>query len=128
MNSPTSMGTGRLIADRIRVAGCLTADARLVPSTGAMPHAFLFLDFGPAEGLPYRARVDLGVDLADHMAAEALLPQLRTGAVVSVAGRALRLRTDHDAAVLSVIDARDVLVLQDPAPTPPPAKESTHAH
>ena len=126
----------------LRVSGRLTADARLVPSTGAVPHAFLFLHFSPAAGVPYRARVDLGTDLADHMAAEALLPNLRRGATVSVGGSALALRTERGAALLSVQDARHVLVLQDPLqePTPPtpsdaavppapqPAIEVAHAH
>lgn len=121
------------IADQLRVAGRLTADARLVHSTGAMPHAFLFLDFAPALGMPYRARVDLGTELADHMAAEALLPQLRTGAAISVAGRALQLRSDHHMAALAVVDAQAVLLLQHPhRPAPPvasaPQPEDHHAH
>lgn len=126
----------------LRVTGQLTADARMVHSTGAEPHAFLFLHWAPAIGMPYRARIDLGADLADHMAAEALLPLLRCGTTVSVAGSALQLRTDHSTAVLTVQDARHVLVLQDPLqdPTPPtpsdaaappapqPAIEVAHAH
>ncbi len=95
----------------LRVTGALTCDARLTPTMGQPPHQMLWLDFAPHHGLPYKARVDLGTDLADHMQAEALLPQLRAGAVVTVAANALELRTDHGHAALALVDARDVLVL-----------------
>jgi hypothetical protein len=101
--------------DAIRVTGALAEDARLSLSTGQPPHAFLSLHITPIHGLAYTAQADLGDDATDHMAAEAMLPQLRRGALVSVGGRALRLRTDHGHALLQVLDARHVLLLQ-PAP------------
>lgn len=106
----------------LRVTGTLTEDARLYPTAGAKGHPgqLLFLNFAPAQGLPYRARVDLGTDIADHMEAEALLPHLRRGAVVSAAASALQLRNDHDRQVLVLIDPRDVLVLEGPVATPTP--------
>lgn len=119
--------------DHLRVTARLIEDARLVHSTGVEPHAFLYLQMAPAIGLPYRARVDLGTELADHMAVEALLPGLRTGAIVSVAGSSLQQRIDHHTAVLSIQHARHVLLLQGPAlhaapdPTPQP-QEGAHAH
>lgn len=100
--------------DDVRVTGALTADAKLVASTGHEAHRFLLIDVRPAIGLPYHAQVDLGTDPADHRAAEALLPALRAGAVVSVGGAELRLRTDHGNAVLAVVGARNLLLLQDP--------------
>lgn len=120
----------------LRVAGRLTEPARIYPTMGHVPRALLQLVFQPfVEGLPYRAQVDLGDDLADHMAAEALLPALNTGACVSVAGDALRLRHDHGQALLLVLGARDALVLQGPQPSgagqalpPPPTRpEAAHA-
>lgn len=108
--------------DAIRVTGTLAEDARLTFSTGAVPHAFLFVRLAPEHGLHYHAQVDLGDDTADHMAAEAMLPQLRRGALVSLGGRALRLRSDHGHALLQVLDARHALLLQ-----PPPAKAAPSA-
>lgn len=112
----------------LRVSGRLTADARLVPSTGTQPHAHLFVDLAPAEGLPYRARVDLGTDLADHMAAEALLPALRCGATVSLGGSALQLRTDRGGPVLSIQHARHVVVLQEITSRTPSTQAPAPAH
>lgn len=97
----------------LRVTGCLVEDARLVATTGTPPHLFLWARFQPAHGLPYEARADLGADLADHMAAEALLPHLRTGAVISAAAEALDLRMDHGHAVLRLVNPHSVLLLQD---------------
>lgn len=102
------------VVDHVRVTGALLADAHLVTSAGQPPHRFLVLDIKPPHGLAYHAQVDLGTAEADHRATEALLPELRAGAVVSVGGTELRLRTDHGHAVLAVLDARHVLVLADP--------------
>jgi hypothetical protein len=94
----------------VRVTGVLSTDAHMAPTTGRESHQLLFLDFAPAAGLPYHATVDLGADAMDHMAAEGMLPALRAGALVSVGGDALQLRTDHGHAVLRVVGARDVFV------------------
>lgn len=94
----------------VRVTGVLTADAHLAPTTGRDPHTLLFLDFQPPHGLPYHATVDLGADAMDHMAAEADLPLMRRGALISVAGHALELRADHGHAVLRVVKACDVFI------------------
>ena len=99
---------------QLRVAGTLTEDARLLPTTGTPPHLFLWVDLQPAQGLRYSAKVDLGTDLADHMAAEALLPHLRAGAVISLAGESLRLRMDHGHAALVVEHPHSVLLLSNP--------------
>lgn len=88
----------------VRVTGVLTTDAHIA-SAGAQ-HQLLILDFRPAEGLPYHATIDLGPDPA----ARDELPLLRAGALVSVGGRALQYRTDHDRAVLRVLDARDLVI------------------
>ena len=100
----------------LRVTGRLVEDARLVPSTGTPPHLFLWARFQPTHGLPYECRADLGTDLADHMAAEALLPHLRTGAVISAAAEGLDLRMDHGHALLRLVNPHSVLLLQDPTP------------
>lgn len=102
---PRQLGT-------LRVTGQLLEDARLVPGTGL--HTLLFLRFQPQGGLPYEARADLGTDVADHMAAEALLPHLRTGAMVSAAAEALRVRMDHGHEALLLVNPHTVLLLQDP--------------
>ena len=98
----------------LRVTGTLTEDAQLYPTAGisGVPGMFLRLSLQPAQGLPYVARVDLGADITDHMAAEALLPSMRTGAVLSVAAQALALRTDHGHAALQLVQPHAVLVLE----------------
>lgn len=98
----------------VRVTGVLTADAQMAPTLGREPHALLMLQMQGKQGLPYVARIDLGADVADHMQAEGLLPRLRTGALVSVAGDALEYRSDHGHAVLRVVRARDAVVFSDP--------------
>ena len=103
----------------LRVTGALTEDARLYPTTGREPGLILWLTLQPADGLPYSARVHLGTDLADHMDAEALLPQLRTGAVVSVAAQALHLRSEHGHPALALKHPHSVVLLQHPVLAPP---------
>lgn len=97
----------------VRVTGRLTVGAQLVVGAPAS-HRVLLLAFAPRVGLPYVAHVDLGTDVADHMAAEALLPNMRTGATVSVGGTHLDARRDHGHEVLVVRGARHVLLLQHP--------------
>jgi hypothetical protein len=104
------------LAGALRVSGRLLEDARLVPGTGL--HSFLFLRFQPQGGVPYECRADLGTDVADHMAAEALLPHMRTGAVVSAAAEALRVRMDHGHEALLLVNPHSVLLLQDPVSPP----------
>ena len=104
----------------LRVTGRLLEDARLVLTTGSGPHLLLWIRFQPAHGLAYDCRADLGADVADHMAAEALLPHLRTGAVVSAAAEALDLRMDHGHSVLRLVNPHSVLLLLDPIILPHP--------
>lgn len=96
----------------MRVTGTLTEDARVYPGTGQ--HAVLHLHFQPERGLPYVATVDLGTDLADHLATEQLLPHMRAGHVVSVAAEGTELRTDHHHAVLRLVQPHAVVLLEDP--------------
>jgi hypothetical protein len=107
----------------LRVAGTLTEDARLDIATaprGTAPHMLMSLMFKPQWGLPYIARVDLGDELSDHMAAEGLLPQLRAGAMVSVAAEALETRMDHGHAALRLVHPHSVVVFTGRmAPTTP---------
>lgn len=110
----------------VRVTGTLATDAHLALTTGQPPRMLLWLDFKPAQGLPYSARVDLGDDAADHMQAESLLPHLRRGAVVSVAAMALEPRHDHGHATLRLLQPHSVVVLQDPVlPAPNAAGDAT---
>lgn len=97
-----------------RVSGVLTDDAHMAPTMGAQPHMLLVLDFAPAQGLPYHARIDLGTDATEHMAAEAELPRLRRGALVSVGGDSLQLCRDHGHELLRVVGARALVVFSDP--------------
>lgn len=104
----------------LRVTGSLTAPAQLRPTTGTPMHLLLCVELQPERGLPYVARVDLGTDPGDHLAADALLPQLRTGAVVSVAAEAMELRSDHERQVLRLIEPHSVVLLEHPrAPAEP---------
>jgi hypothetical protein len=104
----------------LRVTGTLTEDARLLPTLGAAPHLLLWVSLQPTQGLPYSARVDLGTDLADHMAAEALLPHMRSGAVISLAAESLRLQTEHGNPTLALQHPHSVLLLSNPTPTQAP--------
>lgn len=109
----------------VRVTGVLTTDALMYPTLGTPPRAFLLLKLQPAAGLPYEARVDLGDDITDHMHAEAELPGMRAGALVSVAGDALEYRGDHGHAVLRVVHARHAVVFSNPiTPTPATPQEA----
>lgn len=100
----------------LRVTGQLVADAVLTPTLGTPPGMLLRLRLQPPSGLHYLASVDLGTELADHMAAEAMLPHLRRGAVLSVAAEALALRADHGEPALRLVEPHSVLLLE-----PPPA-------
>lgn len=108
----------------LRVTGALTEPARLVATTGRTPHLLLLLHFAPAHGLPYRAKVSLGADVVDHMAAEALLPHLGAGACVTVAAEGLALHTEHGQHVLELLHGHSVLLLEgrqhvaEPEPNP----------
>jgi hypothetical protein len=98
----------------LRVTGSLTTAAELRPTTENPPHLLLCVQLQPERGLPYVARIDLGTDVADHMAAEALLPHLRRGAVLSVAAEAMELRSDHGHQVLRLVQPHSALLLEHP--------------
>lgn len=100
----------------VRVTGALIEDAHIAPTTGATPHLLLMLAFEPATGLPYFASLDLGIDPADHVAATAALPNLRSGALVSVGGSALLPCRDHGRDRLRVVGAHALFVFSDPIP------------
>lgn len=120
------------VCGRLRVTGQLTDDARLeLDAAGAAhraPRMLLRLHFRPPaeagvpECLPYTALVDLGTDPTDHLQAELLAPQLRTGALVSVAAQGLQPRTDHGHFVLRLVQPSAVLLLQPPPPPAPRAR------
>jgi hypothetical protein len=103
----------------LRVTGTLTAPAQLRHTVGPQPKLLLCVQLQPATGLPYHARIDLGTDRADHMAAEAMLPHLRAGAVLSVAGAALDMHQAQGREALRVLGAHSAVLLQQaPRPTP----------
>jgi len=107
-------------AGLLRVTGTLTAPAQLRPTATQPQHLVLCVRLQPAQGLPYVARVDLGTDVAEHLDAQQLLPQLCPGAVVSVAGQALDLLPDTNEPALRVLGAFGVVVLDGPrAPAEP---------
>lgn len=101
-------------AGALRVTGSLTRQATLHHTADRPPHLLLSLELRPQQGLPYVARVDLGTNVADHLAAEALLPRLRRGAVLSVAAESLDLRNDHSTQVLRLVQPHSVLLLEHP--------------
>lgn len=109
-------------AGALRVSGSLTAPAELRPTVANPPHLLLCVQLQPQRGLPYVARIDLGTDVADHMAAEALLPHLRPGAVLSVAGAALDLQNDHGHFALRVVDAHTAVLMEHAVQPPAPAE------
>ncbi|MEY4416904.1 MAG: hypothetical protein RIQ53_4197 [Pseudomonadota bacterium] len=97
----------------IRLTGLLTEDAQIgVDADGRT--VWLRLQAQPVAGLPWRARVPLGSDPAQHQAARDMLPQLRRGAVASVAGQGVRVTTDHDVVAMLVLSPRDVVAAWDP--------------
>lgn len=102
----------------VRVSGTLSTDADLGAGIGQSPGAVLLLQFQPPQGLPYVARMELGTSVADHLHAQAQLPYLRRGALVSVEGDSLELRADHGHAALRVVRARNLLIPCDLLPTP----------
>lgn len=109
------------LCGRLRVTGVLTDDARLEidagSGAGSLPRMLMRLHFRPPsepgvpECLPYTALVDLGTDPTDHLRAEMLAPQLRTGALVSVAAQGLQPRTDHGHFVLRLVQPSAVLLV-----------------
>jgi len=110
----------------VRVTGCLVEPAHIhtrpVIGASGQVQAWLHLLLQPAQGLPYRAELYLGTTPAERAAADAALPLLRTGALVSVAGDSLSYCADHGRAVLRVHRARD-LVIPEGEPTPNPRPE-----
>jgi hypothetical protein len=96
----------------LRVTGALREDAHLASTTGHPRHVLLCVHLQVPEGLPYTARIDLGADPADHSDAEAMLPKLRRGAVLTVAAEALQLRTEHGQHVLHLHQAHSALLLE----------------
>lgn len=101
----------------LRVTGRLVADAQIYPST-QRHGALLVLTLQPEHGLPYEARIDLGTDVAEHMAAEQMLPQLVRGAVMSVAAEGMDLRHDHGHAVLRLHRPHSAVLFEHPIHTP----------
>jgi hypothetical protein len=93
----------------VRVTGALLHDAELRTATGGA--VLLMLDLAPDthSGLPYTAAVDLGTDVADHMAAEAILPALSAGYTCSVQGTGLTLMRRHGKDLLRIVDPCHVL-------------------
>ena len=95
----------------IRATGVLSHDADLALSVGTAPHAILQLQFEPAQGLPYLASIDYGTDPADHIRLVAELRNLHKGALVSAAGDAVTLRSDHGVMALRLVNARDLVMV-----------------
>jgi hypothetical protein len=95
--------------DLVRVTGVLEEDATVRLSTGREPRGWLVLRIKPPMGLRYEVRQDLGTDLTDHMHAEARLPSLRRGALVSATGRWLRPQRDHGHEVLVLMECTSVI-------------------
>jgi len=108
----------------VRVTGLLTEPARIDTSTGPQPAAWLQLVFQPPQGLPYIARLCLGTEPAARWLAEACMPYLVNGALISVAGDALDLQTDHGIAALRVRRARDLFIPTGEPITPNPQPEA----
>lgn len=96
--------------DEVRIAGALEEDARIAFSVGREPRAWLQLVVLPPRGLRYHVAQDLGTDPTDHMLAEARLPQLRRGALVTATGRWLRVQRDHGHEVLVLMECTGVHV------------------
>lgn len=98
-------------AKGLRITGTVCESA-VVGNTGFSadrPRASLCLRVAPAKGLTYDIRQDLGTDPNAHIAANAKAKLLKRGAPVVVYGAGLRVRIDHDQAVLQVQDVTDVI-------------------
>jgi len=96
----------------VRVTGTLQHDAHMAMSTGHVPHCFLTLQIEPPKGLPYWAQMDIGTDVVDHMRLEGLMPGLRKGALVSLAGLGSGLRNDHGQFVHTLTEPYGLVVLK----------------
>lgn len=108
-----SAAAAPFLRNPLRISGQLLADAHLGYTVGYAPCALLTLSFAADKGLPYSARIDLGSDVADHMAAAQLLVDLRAGQWVSVAADGLQVQSDHGQQLLRLINPRDALALGD---------------
>jgi len=111
---------GRLPA--VRASGRLATDSTITFDEHGL--ATLHLRIAGAAGglLPWYAHVPLGTDTRDTAAAQDMLPLMRAGAAVSVAGEGFVLRTDHAEAVLRMTHPQAVLLLEE-APTIQPHTE-----
>ena len=125
--TPAAVVTQQPLADLCaqRLAGVLTRPARLTPhGTLLAAQAVLHLEFQPAMGLACEANLLLGPD--DAAEVRNLLPQLHTGALVSVGGEGVRLAVDtHQSPLphahpprLHLINARQLVVPCAPTLTP----------
>lgn len=79
----------------VRITGMLARPAELRLTQGAAPHMLLNLEIETAGGLPYRVRHDLGDDATQHLLAEAHMPMLRRGALVTVTCDSVSLVQHH---------------------------------
>ena len=93
--------------DEIRVTGRLVEDAHFVASHGANPAAILILNIEPTKGMPYHARLVLGVTEADHYRGQARALSMKRGVHVRVFAKGLRISSDHGKAMLVLMDVTD---------------------
>lgn len=122
MTTATAQATPRVARPQgVRVTGVLQHDAHAALSTGAQPHCFLILQIEPPMGLPYWAQMDLGTDVADHLRLEGLMPGLRRGALVSLAGNGSGLRSDHGRFVHTLTEPYGLILLKS-TPVHPPVR------
>ena len=114
-------------AQGLRITGTVS-EAAFVGGSGygtATPSATLCLKVTPSKGLPYDIRQDLGTNPSAHIAGHAKAKLLTKGAPVVVYGCGLRVRIDHEQALLQVLDVTDVIPGQLPPHHPTQAIDRT---
>lgn len=116
-------------AAQLRIDGVLTDHAQALHTPGHNSHALLQAVIDGGQGLPFVVLQDLGTGPSAHIAAESKARLLRRGMrVLATAGGAVP-RTDHDRAVLRLVDLTDLIPVptQTPAPSGPESEPSHDA-
>lgn len=96
-------------AAAIKINGTLQRDAEVRHTPGSNSHALLVAELHTGRGLPYQVLQDLGTSPAAHLAAESKARLLRRGALCTVWAKGAMPQTDHDRAVLRLVEVTDLI-------------------
>jgi hypothetical protein len=107
----------------VRITGQVTHAAEVRCTAGHESRTLLMLEVTCGKGLPCLVQQDYGTDRTGYAAASAKAQALSRGAYVTAIGHGLWPRTDHDRAVLRLIDCTDVIPVSIPQPATTAAQE-----